>query len=66
MIAYGTLRITNSDTLNKWKLSGKYQNLISEGYIYAEGCGRFRLDICECHKCRYYKRKQQDNDTNPK
>lgn len=49
---WGTLRITNTKTLDKWKRNGKYQKLISEGYIYSFGCGRFRKDICTCHKCR--------------
>jgi len=48
----GTLRITNPKTLEKWKQSGKYQELIDEGYIYAKGCGRFRAEPCTCHKCR--------------
>lgn len=49
---YGTLRITNPMTLEKWKKSGKYQELLNEGYIYAIGCGRFRKEICFCYKCR--------------
>lgn len=48
----GTLRITNPETLQKWIDSGKYQQLINDGYIYAEGCGRFRKEICTCAKCR--------------
>ena len=48
----GTLRITNPKTLEKWKKNGKYQELISEGYIYAIGCGRFRIESCTCAKCR--------------
>ena len=48
----GSLRITNKETLQKWIDSGKYQELINEGYIYAIGCGRFRKHICECSKCR--------------
>lgn len=48
----GTLRITNPRTLQMWKDTGKYQKLIDEGYIYAEGCGRFRIEPCTCHKCR--------------
>lgn len=49
---YGTLRITNPRTLEMWKKTGKYQKLIDEGYIYAKGCGRFRMEICTCSKCR--------------
>lgn len=48
----GTLRITNPGTLQQWKDTGKYQKLIDEGYIYAEGCGRFKTEPCTCHKCR--------------
>lgn len=48
----GTLRITNSKTLQKWKDNGKYDELINEGYIYAKGCGRFRVEVCNCSKCR--------------
>ena len=48
----GVLRITNPKTLQKWITNGKYQELIDEGYIYAEGCGRFRPKVCTCHKCR--------------
>jgi len=48
----GTLRITNPKTLERWKQNGEYQKLIDEGYIYAEGCGRFRMEICQCSKCR--------------
>ena len=50
--AAGTLRITNPKTLERWKQNGRYQELISDGYIYANGCGRFRVDICICSKCR--------------
>lgn len=48
----GTLRITNPKTLEKWKETGKYQELINQGYIYANGCGRFRKEVCTCSKCR--------------
>lgn len=49
---YGVLRITNQKTLERWKANGKYQELIDSGYIYAEGCGRFRTEPCTCSKCR--------------
>lgn len=52
METHGTLRIINSKTLERWKQNGKYQQLIDEGYIYAKGCGRFRMEICTCNKCR--------------
>lgn len=51
----GTLRITNPKTLERWKETGKYQELIDKGYIYAEGCGRFRVEPCTCWKCRKLK-----------
>lgn len=49
---YGTLRITNPDTLQRCKDTGQYQALLDEGYIYAAGCGRFRKHNCTCNKCR--------------
>lgn len=49
---YGTLRITNPNTLNKWVANGDYKKLTDEGYIYAKGCGRFRQFVCTCIKCR--------------
>jgi len=61
---YGVLRITNPNTLLKWKANGDYDNLINQGYIYAEGCGRFRKEICTCIKCRKLIKKQ--NKTNEK
>jgi len=48
----GTLRITNPKTLQYWKDTGKFNKLINEGYIYCIGCGRFRMEICTCFKCR--------------
>ena len=50
--AGGTLRITNPITLNKWKANGEYDKLLNAGYIYAQGCGRFRKFNCKCSKCR--------------
>lgn len=49
---YGTLRITNPVTLERWKANGEYDKLIREGYLYATGCGRFRKEPCECCQCR--------------
>jgi hypothetical protein len=49
----GTLRITNPKTLAEWRSNGKYQELIDQGYIYAEGCGRFRTEDCPCCKCKH-------------
>lgn len=48
----GTPRITNPKTLENWKQTGRYQELIDKGFIYASGCGRFRLEVCTCFKCR--------------
>lgn len=31
----GTLRITNPKTLERWKQTGKYQELVDQGYTYA-------------------------------
>lgn len=47
----GVLRITNKSTLQRWKDNGSFDKLLSEGYIYADGCGRFRKEICGCSKC---------------
>ena len=49
---WGSLRITNPKTLEKWKVNGEYDKLINEGYLYSKGCGRFRMFICTCSKCR--------------
>lgn len=48
----GVLRITNEKTLNMWKQTGKYDELINQGFIYNSGCGRFRESKCECCKCK--------------
>jgi hypothetical protein len=47
----GSLRITNSKTLQRWKDLGWYQREIDNGYIFAVGCGRFRKKVCNCSKC---------------
>ena len=48
----GTLRIKNPKTLQKWKDTGKYQELINKGYFYCQSCGRFRIgDINKMSKC---------------
>lgn len=49
---FGTLRITNPKTLQRWKDNGQYQKLIDSGYIFADGCGRFKTEICYCCKCK--------------
>ncbi len=53
----GSTRITNPKTIERWKANGKFDELISKGYIFAAGCGRFRLDPCTCWKCRRKEKK---------
>ena len=48
----GVLRITNLKTLQAWKDNGKYQKLINDGFIFAVGCGRFRVGKCGCSRCK--------------
>lgn len=52
---FGTLKVTNPNTLQRWKDNGLYQKLMDQGYIYAIGCGRFRKEICICSKCKKLK-----------
>jgi len=52
MEVIGSLRVTNPKTLRKYKESGIFQKILDEEYIYATGCGRFRKEICTCHKCK--------------
>lgn len=49
---WGTTRVKNPKTLERWKQTGRYQKLIDEGYTYAPGCGRFRIGVCTCSDCR--------------
>jgi len=49
---YGSLRLKNPKTLERWIYNGRYQNLLNEGYIFYVGCGRFRPEPCQCTKCR--------------
>lgn len=49
---YGVTRISNPKTLERWLNNGRYKALIDEGYIFATGCGRFKLEICTCSSCR--------------
>lgn len=48
----GTLRITNPKTIQSWKDKGWWQEMLDDGFIYAEGCGRFKSEVCVCCKCR--------------
>jgi len=52
METYGTLRIKNPKTLQKWIDTGKYQKLLDEGWVFNIGCSRFRIKPCTCSKCR--------------
>lgn len=48
----GSIRITNPKTLQSWKDKGWFQQELDKGYIFAEGCGRFKTEPCTCSKCR--------------
>ena len=48
----GTIRIKKPSTLQSWIDKGWYKKRIDEGYIFAPNCGRFRIEKCECAKCR--------------
>ena len=52
MYYYGTVRIKNPKTLQSWIDKGWYQREIDKGYIFATGCGRFKLEVCNCSKCK--------------
>jgi hypothetical protein len=52
MEVWGTLRIKNPNTIARWKENGEWQKLLDQGYIYAKGCGRFRMEECVCNKCK--------------
>lgn len=58
---WGTLRITNPRTIQRWKDKGWWQEMLDEGLIYGPGCGRFREEECTCIKCRN-KRKQLNTE----
>ncbi len=49
---HGSIIIKNPKTLQKWIDKGWYQREIDAGYTFAPACGRFRIGICECYKCR--------------
>lgn len=57
----GTLKITNPKTIQRWKDKGWFQKELDKGYIFAEGCGRFRTEECNCRKCRKLKKKDGTN-----
>lgn len=52
MEVWGTLKIKNPATIARWKENGEWQKLLDQGYIYAKGCGRFRMEECVCNKCK--------------
>lgn len=52
MEVFGSIRIKNPKTLQKWINLGWYQKQIDNGYEFAPACGRFRIGKCQCSKCR--------------
>jgi len=48
----GTIRIRNPKTLQKWINNGEYRKRMNQGLIFNVGCGRFRIENCQCSKCR--------------
>lgn len=55
---WGTLRIKNPKTLQKWIDRGWYQRELDAGYIFNVGCGRFKSEKCTCSMCRRKRRPQ--------
>jgi hypothetical protein len=49
---WGTTRISNPKTLQRWIDLGWYKEMIEEGYTFNPYCGRFSIGVCECSKCR--------------
>jgi hypothetical protein len=58
----GTLRITNPKTIQAWKDRGWWQAKLDEGWIYAEGCGRFKTEVCTCSACRRKEKNKSEKD----
>lgn len=56
--AWGTLKIKNPKTLEKWIHNGNFQKELDAGYKFYHGCGRFRTEPCTCYKCRKGKGKK--------
>ena len=56
----GVIRITNERTLEMWKKTGRYDEMISRGLVFNRGCGRFREFKCECSKCKKYGNNRKD------
>ena len=48
----GTVRISNTKTLQKWVDLGWYKDMINDGYFFNPYCGRFRTQVCNCSACR--------------
>jgi hypothetical protein len=51
---WGTLRISNPKTLQRWLDTGLFQAQLDKGYIFATGCGRFKIEVCTCSACRKF------------
>ena len=48
----GTVRISNTKTLQKGVDLGWYKDMINDGYFFNPYCGRFRTQVCNCSACR--------------
>ena len=51
-----TIRINTPKTLRKYIVTGKYKEMLQQGFILSPGCGRFKKYECTCHKCISKKR----------
>jgi hypothetical protein len=49
---YGTIRIKKASTLQSWIDKGWFQREIDKGYTFFPACGRFRVDVCGCARCK--------------
>lgn len=50
---WGTTKISNPKTLQRWIDLGWYDSQIRQGYTFNVGCGRFIMtEKCTCTKCR--------------
>lgn len=43
--------IARAEKIEK-RVLAEHESILTEGYIFAKGCGRFRKEICTCCKCR--------------
>ena len=53
---WGTTRISNPKTLQRWIDLGWFDEMTKDGYTFNVGCGRFKEEKCACHQCRTKKR----------